>query len=104
MLKRTIFKQFITEFFMLKRYFYIGLVLSFANLTAVPATNSNNDKKNMTEMQKRQAIIDKDQMDYTDIFAIPLDDSEEEEDEEMEMLKAREQKFIQKQQNAPKTK
>jgi hypothetical protein len=72
---------------MLKKTIYFLSILGLVNFSAAAAT---------TEAQKRNAIIEADQIDNSDIFAIPLDDSAEEDEEEMAELKAREQKFIEK--------
>ena len=72
---------------MLKKTIYFLSILGLVNLSAAVAT---------TETQKRNAIIQADQIDDSDIFAIPLDNSAEEDEEEMAQLKAREQKYNEK--------
>lgn len=47
----------------------------------------------------RDEIIIKDQTDATDIYAIPLDDSEIEDEEEFEMIRRREKEYLEKHPN-----
>jgi len=69
----------------------IILVTSFVVVFAgnvYAAADKNNDT-----FQKKVDIMKEDQTDTTDIFAIPLDDSEVEDQQELEYIKKREQKF-----------
>lgn len=63
--------------------------LLFMDLTAAKPETT-------TGKQTPQEIIKVDQTDSTDIFAIPLDDSEEEDNEEWEAMQQKEKEYIEK--------